>query len=64
MKALKIVYPESNIVACDTHWKRALRTNLQKIGLLSDYNQDTYLQTFVRKLWSLSLVPLDDVVSV
>lgn len=64
IKAITTVYPQSNIVACDTHWKRALRTNLQKVGLLSDYNQDYELQTFVRKLWSLTLVPLNDVVSV
>ena len=29
-----------------------------------DYNQDENLQTFIRKLWSLSLVPIEDVVNV
>ena len=64
IKAIKSVYPESQIVACDTHWKRAIRTNIQKSGLMVDYNQDIDFQTFIRKLWSLSLVPIEDVVNV
>ena len=55
---------ESRIVCCDTHWKRCIRTNLQKFHLMSFYNQDAQVQTYIRKLWSLSLVPPEDVVKV
>ena len=64
IKAIKAVYPESNVLGCDAHWKRAIRTNLQKFGLVSVYQQDASCQTFVRKLWSLSLVPEGEVVRV
>ena len=64
IKAIRTVYQESEIVCCDTHWKRCIRTNLQKFNLLSIYNQDAQVQTYIRKLWALSLVPPQDVVKV
>ena len=64
MKAVRRIYPESSIIGCDTHFKRTIRKNLQKKGLLKTYNQDSSLQSFVRSLWALSLVPLADVLSV
>lgn len=64
MKAVRKIYPESSIIGCDTHFKRTIRKNLQKKGLLKTYNQDSSLQSFVRSLWALSLVPVDDVLSV
>ena len=61
MKAVRKIYPESSIIGCDTHFKRTIRKNLQKKGLLKTYNQDSSLQSFVRSLWALSLVPVADI---
>ena len=60
IKAVKAVYPESNIVGCDAHWKRAIRKKLQKFGLTTNYQEDVSFQTYIRKLWCLSLVPEDE----
>ena len=62
IKSVRSIFPSSNIVCCDTHWKRALRMNMQKCGLLTYYNEDPQVQTFIRKLWTLSLVPISDIV--
>ena len=35
---------------------------MQKCGLLTYYNEDPQVQTFIRKLWALSLVPISDIV--
>ena len=61
-KAAKCVFPNCKVIGCDTHWKRCLRERMSKVGLLSYYNQDVQIQTAIRKLWALSLVPVEDVV--
>ena len=49
---------------CNAHFKRALRTNLQKHHLNELYNADASFQNFIRHLWALSLVPTRDVIKV
>ena len=44
IKAVKEVYPESHIVTCHVHWRRALREKLGKIGLLPYSNRDATIQ--------------------
>ena len=61
IKSVKQVYPKSEILCCDTHFKRALRKNLSKHHLLSAYNSDAGLQQFVRYFWALSLLPVEDI---
>ena len=61
LKAVKQVYPKSEILCCDTHFKRTLRKNLSDRHLLSAYNLDVHLQQFVRYFWALSLVPIKDI---
>ena len=57
IKSIRNVYRESYIVCCNTHWKRCIRTMLKKFNLMSIYNQDAQVQTYIRKLWASSLVP-------
>lgn len=64
IKAVREVFPESTIICCDTHFKRAVRSNIQNNHLMVLYNESTTFQTFVRHLWALSLVPIDDIVRV
>ena len=64
IKACKDVWPNCKIVCCDTHWKRALRTNQNKIGLVPYIHRYREIETFIRKMWALSYVPKDKIVSV
>ena len=64
IKSVKDVFSTTRILCCDTHFKRALRTNLQKHHLLAASNTDTRLQQFVRYIWALSLVPVEDILAV
>ena len=63
LKAVKAVFPITRILTCDFHWKQCLVRHLQKLGLQKSYNEDVEVQTFVRYLWCLSMVPSDQVVS-
>ena len=58
------MFPETTIVCCDAHFKRAIRRNIQAKHLQSAYNRSIGLQTLVRYLWVLSLVLVADVVRV
>ena len=64
IKAVNDVFPETTIVCCDAHFKRAIRRNIQAKHLQSSYNRSIGLQTLVRYLWGLSLVPVTDVIKV
>lgn len=64
IKGMRSIYPETKIRCCDTHFKRALRTNLQHHHLIELYNKDASFQTFIRHLWALSLVPTSEVIKV
>ena len=61
IRAVKDVFPTTRLLCCDTHFKRALRTNLQKHHLIAAYNSDPRLQQFIRYLWALSLLPIEDI---
>ena len=63
IKAAKECYPDTELIGFDTHWKRNLRTHNGKCGLATFSNTDV-IHTFLRHLWSLSLVPEEDVVKV
>ena len=54
------------ISGCDTHLKRNLRKHLSPPHntLLTEYNTDEGLQTWLRYVWGLSLVPPKDIVNV
>ena len=64
IKAMGEVFPETNIVCCDAHFKCAVRKHIQSSHLQTAYNRNVAFQTFVRYLWGLSLVPVDNVLSV
>ena len=64
IKAMSEVFPETNIVCCDAHFKRAVRKHIQTCHLKTAYDTNVSFQTFVRHLWGLSLVPLDKILSV
>ena len=55
------VYPGCILLGCDTHWKRALRTNLVKCRLEKEMNESVPLQQYYHKLWALSLVDEESV---
>lgn len=64
IKAIAAVYPEAKIEGCDVHWKRALRQAQSRVGLLRYSEEDVTIQNWIRLLWSLSYVPIDDVLKV
>ena len=61
---MKKVFPATDLVGCDVHWKRNLRDNLREVGLLKHSNTEQDVQTWTRMLWCLSYVPVNDVVEV
>ena len=61
IKAVKEVFPSTQILCCDTHFKRALRSNIQSNNLMKVYNSDPKMQQFVRYIWALTLIPEDDI---
>ena len=63
-KSFSSVFPTSRLYACDAHFKRAIRTNMQKYGLIPIYNSQEKFQSFIRYFWGLSLVRLEDVLDV
>ena len=64
IKSVGEVFPTTRLLCCDTHFKRALRTNIQKYHLLAACNIDSRLQQFVRYVWGLSLIPVEDITEV
>ena len=64
IKAIRGVYPNVRIEGCDVHWKRALRQAQSRVGLLRHSEADMTIQNWIRMLWSLSLVPIPDVIKV
>lgn len=64
IKAVRAVFPETDIECCDTHWKQCLCTHQKEIGLVTHLNDDIVIQQFCRKLWALSFVPKEDVIKV
>ena len=64
IKAIKDVFPDSSILGCSVHFKRCIKKHLQTKGLLQLYNTDPEVQTFVRYVWAISLVPPRKVIEV
>ena len=66
IKAVKQTFknPNLKLVGCDTHWKRNIRKQLGQKGLLEEYNSNTDLQRFIRKLWGLCMVPEQDIIKI
>ena len=62
LKAVKAVFPMSKIITCDFHWKQCIMRKLQDLGLKKYFSSDLEIQTYVRYLWCLTLVPPDQVV--
>ena len=60
-KSFSSVFPTSSLYSCDAHFKRAIRTNLQKYGLITIYNSEEKFQDFIRYFLGLSLVRLENV---
>ena len=63
-KSFSSVFPTSSLYSCDAHFKRAIRINMQKYGLVTIYNSEEKFQDFIRYFWGLSLVRLEDVLDV
>ena len=61
-KGFREVYPETTLRGDDTHFKAAVRRQIQDQGLMPAYNSNESFQNFIRSFWALSLVPVDDVV--
>ena len=64
IKAAKEVWPDTRIVTCDTHWKRALRNGQSQSGLTAMVNQDSDMQNWCRTVWALCFVPEEEVLKV
>ena len=57
-------FPYSQIEGCHTDWKRELRTNMGRCGILNHSDDDTTIQSWCRMLLCLSLVPTSDVLQI
>ena len=57
MKAIRDVFSESKIISCSVHFIRNIKKHLQAKGLLQDYMTDTDIQTYIRYIWAMTLVP-------
>ena len=55
---------KSEIIGCDSHFKRALTRRSQQCGLKDWVKESLSLQTFYRFLWALALVPPVDIVPI
>jgi hypothetical protein len=64
IKSVRDVFPETEIRCCDAHFKRAIRNQIGEKGLLELYQNDADFQTFIRYLWGLTLVPVEQIVHV
>ena len=63
-KGFHNVFPETTPRGDDAHFKAAVRMKISKLGLKRVYESNQEFQTFVRRFWALSMVPVDDVVQV
>ena len=45
--SLKKVFPHSDLVGCDVHWKRNLRDNMREVGLVKYLNTELAVQKFL-----------------
>ena len=64
MKAIRDVFPESKIIGCSVHFRRNIKKHLQDKGLLQHYMTDTEIQTFIRYIWAMTLVPPNMIIKV
>ena len=60
------IFPGVEVTGCDTHFKRSLRRKLTSTdyGLGSLYASNTELQTLVRYVWAMSLVPPNKILDI
>ena len=61
-KSFHNVFPETNLRGDDAHFKGAIIKKIDKFGLMPVYESNQEFQTFVRRFWTLSMFPVDDVV--
>ena len=59
LAACRNVFPDADIQGCNVHWKRCHRRRLDDLGLKSCSQNCPEVQTFVRKVWAIALVPLE-----
>ena len=64
MKAFRDVFPESKIIGCSVHFRRNIKKHLKDKGLLQHYMTDTEIQTFIRYIWAMTLVPPSMIIKV
>ena len=64
MKAIRDVFPESKIIGCSVHFRRNIKKHLKDKGLLQHYMTDTEIQTFIRYIWAMTLVPPSMIIKV
>ena len=64
MKAIRDAFTESKIIGCSVHFRRNIKKHLQDKGLLQHYMTDTEIQTFIRYIWAMTLVPPNMIIKV
>ena len=64
MKAAMEIFPDSRIQGCIVHFKRCLRRKLQELGLSDCANKNLDMMVWLRKIWSVGLVPPTEVLKV
>ena len=61
INAVKQLYPDCSISGCNFHFNQCLWRKIQKIGLSSQYTEDSVLREHVRSVAALAHLPMKDV---
>ena len=64
IKAIRDVYPDTNIVGCSVHFRRNIKKHVQSKGLMQVYMTDKEVQTYIRYIWGMTLVPPSMIIKV
>ena len=60
-KAVKNVFPGVQVSGCFFHFKKAIWTNVQNLGLTSHFNQDVNFQLWLNMIYGLAYLPVSEV---
>ena len=61
MNAAKSVFPDASVTGCFFHYCKALKTNIEKRGLKTEYYRGSQLHRHVKSLAALAHLPIDSV---
>jgi len=61
LNAIRIVFSDASISGCYFYFRQAIWRRIQKLGLVTLYNNDILFRNFVEMLSGIALVPVNDI---